>query len=339
MTDTQDQGNVTPIGKNAANEILDKIAAVAATATALDRKTVEEIVARAKAGEFEAAAYELSAAACAVLFTEHNPHNRDWNYLTCLDYAREMSAGQWKRNCVTLGFYRNGVMGDGQHRTSGAAIAGTRLEVLIAFGLEQDAIVTVDAGKPRQAADALKLDGISDSKAKQTVIKMVSQYLVKTGDKAAALKSNTDIANAVKAHNELLDEALAIGSGSLQNIVDPVLKAAQAQAVAYLELSNGWPADRVSEKLAKLQTGFSVDGDKSPLFVAAEIIKSSRKKAEQRDRLGSLREIGVAIYAMTASQRGARALTSGNVRSAVKKSLPDPSFPGEPESEATSEAA
>src|SRR6202008_833446 len=94
-----------------------------------------------------------------------------------------------------------------------------------------------------------------------------------------------------------------------------------------LMLTNNWPAQRVREKLALFQTGVSTDGEKTPYFVAAEVIKSARRKAESRERLSTVKELGVAVSARVAAEREIKALTPGTLTGAVKKDLPSPAFP------------
>jgi hypothetical protein len=55
-----------------------EVAATAATANAEDRKKVMEIIVRAKTGVYGPAVYDVTPGMAAILFTDHNPHNRDW---------------------------------------------------------------------------------------------------------------------------------------------------------------------------------------------------------------------------------------------------------------------
>ena len=63
--------------------------------------------------------------------------------------------------------------------------------------------------------------------------------------------------------------------------------------------------------------------------MAAEVIKAARKKAEAKERLSTVKELGVAVYAMVAAERGIKALGAGALRSAVKKDLPNPAYPSD----------
>jgi hypothetical protein len=333
MTNLKTTTGSVPFPKNLisiADEVRNQIIAVCTKASADDKKRISEIIAQAKRGEFMATVAVITPPMAAILFLEYNPHNRDWRPdgpRSCREYSRRMTAGQWKKNNATVGFYCDGQIEDGQHRLSAAALAGYTLEVTIVFGIQRDAIVTVDDGLARHGSDHAKLNGILNASVKQTIIKTAAAYLVKAGDKDAALKSEAEIFEAIKMRDALLDEAIEIGKASGQNIVEPVLKDAAAATLTYLMLTNAWPAQRIREKLALFQTGVDNDGEKTPFFVAAEVIKTARKKSEAKDRLSGVKELGVAVYAMTAAERGVRALSSGTLRGAIKKELPNPAFP------------
>lgn len=55
-----------------------------------------------------------------------------------------MREGLWKYNGIGLGFYVTSALDDGQHRLSGAALAGHTLGVPIAFGVQLGAVDTID---------------------------------------------------------------------------------------------------------------------------------------------------------------------------------------------------
>jgi hypothetical protein len=325
MPETPDAKPPTP-----AEQARAEVNVVAEGATTEEKRQCTELVERAKAGKFDAGIVSLTPAICAILFLRHNPHNRDWRVdgaKGCREYARRMLGGQWRKNNATIGFYIDGQIEDGQHRLSGAAIAGHTLETAVVFGIERDAIVTVDDLAARHGSDHAKLNGIADASAKQAIVRMVAAYLIKTGNKEAALRSESEVHDAIRANNDALNSAIDIGNGSLKNIVDPVLKAAPAQALSYLMLQVGWPEQRIREKLALFQTGVSMDGEKTPYFVAPEVIKAARSRMQRADRLSTVKELGIAVFAMVSAERGVRALQPSAMRGAVKKTLPDPKYP------------
>ena len=315
------------------DQIIAQITEVARSATHEERTRVLQIIAKAKTSVHAVELWFIAPAMAAILFLEHNRYNRTWaaeGDKSVIEYARRMRNGDWKWNSEGLGFYTDAQVADGQHRLGGAAIAGFVLEVGITFGIEKDAADTIDDGKGRQPSDSAQLEGLTEAKIKQTIVKMASAYLIKTGDKTAKLISVADVKSAMKHNNIMLEQAMEIGSASMQNILEPVLKGTHPQALAYLCLSHGWPPHRVREQMTLFQSGLSMEGEKTPFFVAGEVIKNSRRKVENRDRLTPIKELGIVLYAMLATERGVKALTASAVRNVVKKEMPNPVYPGNP---------
>ena len=130
---------------------------------------------------------------------------------------------------------------------------------------------------------------VQEAKLKQQIIKATASYLLKRGDEKAALRSEVEIADAVHAHQGVLDLAINIAETSAQNLVNPVLRTPIAGAAAYLMLTATppWPEQRVREKIALFQTGQSSAGESEPTFIAGQIIEKARTKTEAKDRLAN----------------------------------------------------
>jgi hypothetical protein len=306
-----------------------RIVAVADGASDEQRKRVLELVEQAKKGEKGTIIWVLSPVECALLFLHHNGHNRDWKPETCIEFARRMQKDDWQFNNATLGFYPDGQLGDGQHRLSAAALAGYKLETGIIFGMTRASIVTVDDGKSRHGDDHAKLNGIADASIKGRMVSGRANYLVRSGDKSAKLRSAGDVCGEIQTHDGVLSKAQMIGHSSLQHVADPVLKAVAASTLAYIFLQAGWPESVIASRMAALQAGISHDSEKAPDFVAADIIKSSRGKPALH--LNVTKELGIAVGALVAIEKGVKAMHAKTLRDAVRKSVPDPSYPGHDE--------
>jgi hypothetical protein len=327
--DTQTKETMKPT----ADDIRTLIVAVATTATPEHRALVDEIVTRAIDAAPSCSFYKLPPQVSALIFLEHNSRNRDWRIdggKGCLEYARRMRVNLWKYNGIGLGFYTTGALDDGQHRVSAAALAGYTLELPIAFGIQLGAVDTIDEGIARHARDHAKLEGISDAQRKEAVIKSAGRYYSKTGIASTeVLLSESEIKEAMHRNNAALVDALKIGDGSTENVVNPLLKGVQAAEIAYIMLRGGWPASNIKDKLALLQLRVSHDGESSPFFVAAKMIGDSRDKRARGDRLTALKEIAVCIKAFQEAEAGVRAVPARVIRDAVnKRQFPDPTWPG-----------
>jgi len=316
-----------PARQARADEVRTRIAAVAAAATDTDRRTVQEILQRAGSGEYGSKTYDITPGSAALLFIEHNPHNRDWDPSWTLELARRQSAGLWKRNNEPPGFYKDGALADAQHRFAAVALSGITWTTVIVFGMDRESVMTIDAGRRRDAASALKMDGMQEAKLKQTIAKNAAAYLVKLGDETAALKSEMEIAKAIHTHHGVLETAINIAETSVANLVNPVLKTPVAATTAYLMLSASppWSEQRVREKLALFQTGQAEGGESEPFFVVGKIIEAAHERSQPK--LSNSREIGCVIHAMRLSEQGVRAVRRNAVLNAVKDSLPKTGYP------------
>jgi hypothetical protein len=171
MSDRQaNTGQARPSARQArADDVRTRIVAVATSATETDRRTVQEILSRAASGEYGSKTHDLTPGVAALLFIEHNPHNRDWDPSWTLELARRMTAHLWKKNNEPPGFYKDGALADSQHRLAAAALAAITWTTVIVFGMDREAVMTIDAGRRRDAASALKMDGMHDAKLKQSI--------------------------------------------------------------------------------------------------------------------------------------------------------------------------
>jgi hypothetical protein len=306
-----------------------KIKVVANGAAADDLKMLDEILTKARSGQRESGYFVVTPPMAATLFLEHNPHNRDWAPAHSVELERQMRLGQWSWNNATIGFYRDGCLGDGGHRCAAAALAGFTFEVIIIFGMEREAIVTVDSGKARYARDAMKLGGMSDSPLKETMVSTAAAYRIGAGE-VLVVKSKTEILRAARNDNDSLDRAIEIGSASRAGMAGPILKDKDAAIIAYLLIKTGWPEDRIREKLTYFQSGQAKDGlgESSPFFVVAKILSDVHAKANDKLKLTRLKEIGTVVFAMVQSELGVTAVQKKQVLESVKKGkLPDPRFP------------
>jgi hypothetical protein len=316
--------------QNKAEEVRPKIVAVAAAATAGDRRTVDDILAAASRGEYGSSIYDVTPGVGALLFTQHNPHNRDWDPSWSLELARRQRIHIWKKNNEPPGFYKDGALADAQHRFAAVALSGMTWPTVIIFGMDRDAITTVDAGRRRDAASALKMDGMHEAKLKQSIMKTAASYLTKMGRESAALRSEVEIADAIQTNNGVLETAIEIAQVSKENLVSAVLDLPSSAVVAYLMLTGGWPEQRVREKMALFQTGQSTAGDAEPFFITGQIIEKAHAKTDKR--LSTVKEVGLVLQAMRLSAQGVRAVQRSKLLMGVKNTLPATDYPGEQQS-------
>jgi hypothetical protein len=313
--------------KKATDQVKVAIAAVAEAATESDRKTVETIINQAKVGDYQSETLSITPGIAALLFCKYNTFNRDWKADWSQELKRRIETKLWKENNATFGFYRNGQLADGQNRLAAVALSGETIKAVIVYGLDRDAIVTIDDSKHRKASDFAKLQGVQSAERKEVIVKVTASYLAKIGEKDALLKSESEIAGAIRANDKLLDKAIELGIESRSNIANPTLKDAAAQTVAYLLLQGGWPENTVKEKLVVFQSGISTEGENTPFFVASQLIVASHAALNKQQKLSAIREIGLVVLAVIEHEKGTKATTKTKLRDAIKKDLPSVKYP------------
>ena len=329
MTEKQRKLDLVP-KKSLADELRDQIVRAAGTAQPADHKKVADIIKRATGAAFSTDIVTLSAGMCALFFLNHNSRNRVWRPGWTQELARRMTTGQWKRNSMSISFYNDGTIADFQHRAAAAAIAGHTMEVVCVFGLEKDAIDTVDAGSKRSGADHAGLDGVTDSPRKQSIVKAAAAYFVRAGDSSAALRSESEIKSSIETNDGIIGLAIEIGETAANHVAGGgVLKPSILDTLAYIMLKTGRTAEIATEWLKEFQSGVSKVGENDPMFVAAQIIESRRKKQARGEKLNATKEIGIAIFALLQSEQGVRSIQPKHVKAAVDgKTVPNPRYSG-----------
>ena len=320
--------NVIPLKKSLADEVRAQVTEVAAKASEKDRDAVAKLIKRAQGAAYGADTVELTAGMCALLFLFHNSHNRPWSAGWSLELSRRMKAGAWKLNSMSAGFYKDGLLEDGQHRLAAGAISGVTWTVIVVFGVDHGSVDTIDGGRRRSGADHAMLDGITDPSKKQAIVKTAANYFVRSGDASFALRSEAEVKAAIESNDALLVQAIEIAANSRQNVGTPQLKESVASAIAYVMMKGSWPTQVIREKLAYFQqSGGSTEGENDPFFVAVQLLDAGRKRAARGEKLTMAKEMGIVIFALIEAQKGTKAVQKKRFEAAVKKSVPDPRYP------------
>jgi hypothetical protein len=96
--------------------------------------------------------------ALALDYLEHNLHNRALSYDDVAKYSTAMREGRFAINGDTIRFAKSGRLIDGQHRLHAVVDSDTTQTMLVVRGIDEDAMITVDVGRPRNVADLLRLE-------------------------------------------------------------------------------------------------------------------------------------------------------------------------------------
>ena len=116
---------------------------------------------------------------------KYNRGNRPFRSKSIRTFADVMREDRWRLNGETMSFTNKQRIGNGQNRFRACVVAEKPFRTHIVFGVEDDCFDTIDAGKPRDHADILKLMGANDYKVMAVAVRWIEWIL--TG-KAAARK-------------------------------------------------------------------------------------------------------------------------------------------------------
>lgn len=309
----------------------EKLVAAYEAASEEDRKEATSLAERAKTGTKEAVVYLLKPGVAAVLFFDFNKQNREWSYSSSEGYAKQMSGIDWHFTGQGISFLISGNLGDGQHRCAGAILANRPIEIVITFGMTEDAIVALDSHKRRQPSDFLDITRQeADSKRRQQVLRRGFRYLAASAkdDEAARpylLQNASETVRAWETYRPLIEEAIAIADDSVRGRTKPTLTATDAAGVVFTLLLMGWHKAKVIADLDVLQTGIDRDSGNSPLFVAADQLQKDAAKKERSSLTG---RYGAVVRAFQLHEEGAKAVRVSDIRNAMKAAnLPAPTFP------------
>lgn len=141
-----------------------------------------------------------------------NTHNRNLRPLHVRKLARDMSEGRWRENGEPIRLDRNGVVLDGQHRLNAIIVSGVRLRLLFILGLDPEVQDTIDIGAVRNAADALKLNGVPNSNRAASVARAVLAH--RTGTSA----THTEVLRFVRENLDTINMATELARAVNQDI-------------------------------------------------------------------------------------------------------------------------
>ena len=134
--------------------------------------------------------------AMAEQFLSKNTTNRNLNVDRVLFYSIIIGNGNWLLNGESIKIDKAGNLLDGQHRLSAIIKAGKAIKTVLATNVDASTFTTIDTGKPRNAADCLKIEGVANS---TNISGGISKYLAfknghKSGSNRVVVKtSNSDI--------------------------------------------------------------------------------------------------------------------------------------------------
>jgi hypothetical protein len=92
-----------------------------------------------------------------------NFNNRPLSEMHWMKLWLDIAEGRWRYNGEPISFGTNGALLNGQHRLWACAEGEVPIDVDVIFGLDPEAMSTIDIGKVRTAANIAQLEGIQNA--------------------------------------------------------------------------------------------------------------------------------------------------------------------------------
>ena len=105
-----------------------------------------------------------------------NLSNRNVNDSHVSRLAKTMQKGDWMLNGQAIVFSTNGNLLDGQHRLHAIMEAKKTIKMDVRFGVEENAMMTIDEGKKRTSGDVLQINGFINSKHLASAARKIMRY-------------------------------------------------------------------------------------------------------------------------------------------------------------------
>ncbi len=221
----------------------------------------------------------------AILVKDHNVHNRPISEVTVGAYADMMKRGEWTLTNQGIAFNGDGTLIDGQHRLKACAISGIAIPLEVSCGLDKEIITRIDGGRARQAHEALTMAGVGDAKIKETIARLVEDYIARTGDSSAVhLSSRILIEKYVKENDESLTASLVMAKQACSNIAEPTMGESMAASTIYLMHRGGWPDHMIAAYMASVQQGIGAF-DNDVIVPVAQMLAKARRNDNAKDKM------------------------------------------------------
>lgn len=107
----------------------------------------------------------------------NNGHNRKLNSNRVNGLVAAMRSGEWQLNGETIIVSDTGKLMDGQHRLKAVIAFGRPVDLLVAYGANENAFHTIDTGKGRSPGDILSMSEVKNPTACAAVAKLVWQII------------------------------------------------------------------------------------------------------------------------------------------------------------------
>lgn len=162
-----------------------------------------------------------------------NTSNRELTQAKIEQFVQDMEGGYWARNGEPVKF-SYGKLLDGQHRLTSIAVSGVTIPVIVVFGLDSEAQVTMDTGRSRSPRDVLSIEGLDkwESSVLGSALHTIIAYESGLAVYSARKYTNREVRNYYLEHSSALVNTINRVKGYPRKF--PLLPHARAVALHYI---------------------------------------------------------------------------------------------------------
>jgi hypothetical protein len=273
-----------------------EIRAIAEGASNEDRAQAARLIARAKAGPHPSVEIvTLTPGMAAVLFMESNSFNRPMDIARARGYAADLRRGHFMAHHQGIGFYADGVLGDGQHRLFAIAISKQTFDMPVYFGLLKRAVEVIDQPKQRNLGEYLTLQGVPEARIKSQLATEAMKWPYLAPGSRVPRFNNMEREEWVREHQRELDRAIQIAKKTTEAEGDVILPEKEAAYVALGLILAGMREAEIITFVSELQVGAASFPNAPPQMLWQILERASKKR--QTDRKTVTEKVALSIKA------------------------------------------
>lgn len=118
----------------------------------------------------------IDARMASAILAHCNSRNRPISRISVAFLASEIAGGRFRDSGQGIGFDRNGVLVDGQHRLKAVEETGIPIVTTINYGLDPEVFASIDTHKQRRASDVLGIEGFHNLNTLAATAKMALSF-------------------------------------------------------------------------------------------------------------------------------------------------------------------
>jgi len=188
--------------------------------------------------------------------------NRSVSDATVAKYSADMKFGKWRITHQGIAFSKSGQLLDGQHRMWAIVQSGVAVEMKVTFGLDSEAMLSIDQNRPRSVADAFAIKGMSSA---SRFVACVRAIAIITGEDTP--RSFDRVQKMGEFYKSGIDFALAAGLPGAASVQG---------AFAFAHKTDPAAVTRFAEQF---RTGLNIDSEDDPAATLREFILVNRGAA------------------------------------------------------------